>query len=161
MSKKSARAPSPRGKRTETPPFILDNVAMVDCACTRAGIIADQEMPNVVVIKLSYRTARWQEDSARLLCTMPIETTAAYAEGQAPALALRATFAALLRFSAPLPESIGNEKARNFIRDRTIFQVWPYWRQFVQSTTVRMGLPPMQLFPEIPQEMLSNFVTTE
>jgi preprotein translocase subunit SecB len=26
-----------------------------------------------------------------------------------------------------------------------VFTVWPYWREFVQSTTVRMGLPPLTL----------------
>jgi hypothetical protein len=26
-----------------------------------------------------------------------------------------------------------------------IYNVWPYWREFVQSTTVRMGLPPLTL----------------
>src|SRR6266566_2163153 len=26
-----------------------------------------------------------------------------------------------------------------------IYNVWPYWREFVQSTTARMGLPPLTL----------------
>lgn len=26
-----------------------------------------------------------------------------------------------------------------------VFNVWPYWREFVQSTTTRMGLPPLMV----------------
>ena len=26
-----------------------------------------------------------------------------------------------------------------------VYNVWPYWREFVQSTTVRMGLPALTL----------------
>ncbi len=160
MAKKSTRSRRPEKKHTDLPKFMLENVAMVDCVCTREGIKAIPEMPGVVAIKLSYSATRTPDDASRLLCKIPIEATAAYSEEEPPALVLRATFAASLRFPSPLPENVGDERVRNYIRDMTIFQVWPYWRQFVQSTTVRMSLPPMQMFPEIPQEMLNNFVTT-
>jgi preprotein translocase subunit SecB len=117
-------------------------------------------MPNVVAIKLSYRSDRSKEDARRLVCKLPIETTAAYAEGQEPALLLRATFAVAFQFDDLLPDDTEDEKFRNFIRTMAISHVWPYWRQFVHTTTVSMSLPPMQMFPEIPQEMLNNFVTT-
>jgi preprotein translocase subunit SecB len=30
-----------------------------------------------------------------------------------------------------------------FAKTNAVFNAWPYWREFVQSTTVRMGLPPL------------------
>jgi len=32
-----------------------------------------------------------------------------------------------------------------FARTNAIFNVWPYWREFVQSATVRLGLPALTL----------------
>lgn len=32
-----------------------------------------------------------------------------------------------------------------FAESNGVFNVWPYWREYVQSTTVRMGFPPLTL----------------
>lgn len=158
MAKKSTRTKRP-AKRTAFPQFGLENVALLECHCHRNGIVVGP-MPGVVAIKLSYRADRHPEDLHQLICKLPLETTAAYSEAQEPALVLKATFAAVLRFVDPIPDDIGDEKTRNYLRNMAIFHIWPYWRQFVHSTTVSMSLPPMQMFPEVPEEMLSKFVTT-
>lgn len=38
---------------------------------------------------------------------------------------------------------IGQENIDAFGQMNGIYNVWPYWREFVQSMTVRMGLPPL------------------
>jgi hypothetical protein len=40
-------------------------------------------------------------------------------------------------------ENLSQENYDAFGERNGVFNVWPYWREFVQSTTVRMGLPPL------------------
>lgn len=42
-------------------------------------------------------------------------------------------------------EGLTEESFNAFGEGNGIYNVWPYWREFVQSTTVRMGLPPLTL----------------
>ncbi len=41
-----------------------------------------------------------------------------------------------------LTEAIEKEDADAFARHNALFNAWPYWRELVQNTTVRMGFPP-------------------
>jgi preprotein translocase subunit SecB len=40
-------------------------------------------------------------------------------------------------------EGLDHEHFDAFAERNGIYNVWPYWREFVQSMTVRMGLPPL------------------
>lgn len=39
------------------------------------------------------------------------------------------------------------EELEAFSRINGIYHAWPYWREFVQSSTTRAGLPPLTLHP--------------
>lgn len=57
------------------------------------------------------------------------------------ALRIEALF--VVDYSVP---SLGGLKKQNFDafgQMNGVYNVWPYWREFVQSMTVRMGLPPL------------------
>jgi hypothetical protein len=58
-----------------------------------------------------------------------------------PGLAIRASFA----LDYELPPSAGFEEPqlRAFAMTNGVYNAWPYWREYVQSTTTRMGLPPI------------------
>jgi hypothetical protein len=49
----------------------------------------------------------------------------------------------LLTYSIDSLEDLTKEHFDAFGEYNGIFNVWPYWREFVQSSTVRMGLPPL------------------
>jgi preprotein translocase subunit SecB len=54
-----------------------------------------------------------------------------------------ATFAILFDF---MPINALNEmNLEEFGRTVSLLHVWPYWREFVHSTTTRMGLPPLRV----------------
>ncbi len=40
-------------------------------------------------------------------------------------------------------EGIEDRNIAAFASTNGVYNVWPYWREFVQSTTVRMGIPPV------------------
>ena len=56
-------------------------------------------------------------------------------------LRVEAMFVAVYRL--PNFEGIAQENIDAFGEMNGIYNVWPYWREFVQSMTVRMGLPPL------------------
>jgi hypothetical protein len=49
----------------------------------------------------------------------------------------------LLVYRIAHPENLGKENFEAFGRLNGLFNAWPYWREFVQSATNRMGVPPI------------------
>lgn len=76
------------------------------------------------------------------------------AEAQAP-FEIAATY--LLVYEVPSLDGIKDENVRAFGELNGVFNAWPYWREFVQATTVRMGLPPLT----VPVYRPLSTVTTE
>lgn len=60
-----------------------------------------------------------------------------------PAVSVRAAFE--LRYSLPKDLKVSPAQLNAFARINGIFNAWPYWREFVQSTVARMNLPPITL----------------
>ncbi|MFQ5424460.1 MAG: hypothetical protein ACE5F9_10825 [Phycisphaerae bacterium] len=58
---------------------------------------------------------------------------------------LRIEAAFLLRYRVDSFTGLNKANFDAFGELNGLFNVWPYWREFVQSTTVRMGLPPLTL----------------
>ena len=56
-----------------------------------------------------------------------------------PAVSIEATF--VLIYSLDSIEGIENDNLAAFGVTNAVYNAWPYWREFVQSTAVRMGLP--------------------
>lgn len=42
-------------------------------------------------------------------------------------------------------DGLTDESYRSFAEVNAVFNVWPYWREYVQSVTVRMGLPSLTI----------------
>lgn len=51
----------------------------------------------------------------------------------------------LLSYSADTLEGLEADNFREFGEINGIYNAWPYWREFVQNTIVRMGLPTLTL----------------
>lgn len=49
----------------------------------------------------------------------------------------------VLHYRLPSLEGLKKANFAAFGELNGIYNAWPYWREFVQSTTVRMGLPPL------------------
>lgn len=58
-----------------------------------------------------------------------------------PGLAIRAAFA--LDYELPPAAGFEESRLRAFAMTNGVYNAWPYWREYVQSTTTRMGLPPI------------------
>jgi hypothetical protein len=60
-----------------------------------------------------------------------------------PCCEVRARIA--LTYDSPKAAEFSSEHLSAFAQGNGIYNAWPYWREFLQSSTVRMGLPPFIL----------------
>ena len=51
----------------------------------------------------------------------------------------------MLVYAVDTLQEVKQENLNVFGQTNGIFNAWPYWREFVQSATARMGLPPLTL----------------
>lgn len=56
-----------------------------------------------------------------------------------PALSIECTFGLLYTLSSL--EGLNDAQYRAFAQINGVFNAWPYWREFVQNSAARMGLP--------------------
>jgi preprotein translocase subunit SecB len=58
-------------------------------------------------------------------------------------LSLMATYE--LTYLIPKETPVSQQDLNDFARPNAMFNVWPYWREYVQNTITRMNLPPLVL----------------
>ena len=62
---------------------------------------------------------------------------------KSPPVSVKATFE--LRYSLPKELKVSHAQLNTFARINSVFNAWPYWREFVQSMVARMNLPTLTL----------------
>lgn len=62
-------------------------------------------------------------------------------DGPSPVLTIKASF--ILEYTLPPSVEFEEEQLKAFSMTNGVYNAWPYWREYVQSTTTRMGLPPI------------------
>lgn len=62
---------------------------------------------------------------------------------QNPAVSMTVTFA--LEYAVPHASRFPDEVLAEFARVNSTFNAWPYWREYIQTTSARMNLPPLVL----------------
>ncbi|MGC9454824.1 MAG: hypothetical protein ACP5HU_08150 [Phycisphaerae bacterium] len=77
---------------------------------------------------------------------------------QEPAdVAVRITVTFELTYRCEAVGGLSDEALEAFGKINGVYNAWPYWREFVHSTTVRMGLPPLI----IPVFRLSDHISAQ
>ncbi|HZZ72990.1 MAG TPA: hypothetical protein VFE24_12115 [Pirellulales bacterium] len=56
---------------------------------------------------------------------------------------VEATFG--LTYQVDDPRALNHAFAQQFAQQGALFQIWPYWREFVHSASIRAGLPPLNV----------------
>ena len=83
------------------------------------------------------------DKDAKVVCVRPrFVVSAKYDEADDHEL-LRIEAQFVLRYRVPSLEGLKKTNIDAFGELNGLYNAWPYWREFVQSTTVRMGLPPL------------------
>lgn len=107
--------------------------------------LVDDKLPGQV--KMDYKTwAKADSDKERLEVCATLEVSGQY-EGQEQdkgadvPFRIQAVFQLIYAVKSPI--TFSEEQLAAFGEFNGIYNAWPYWREYVHSTTVRMGLPPM------------------
>jgi preprotein translocase subunit SecB len=64
-------------------------------------------------------------------------------KAQQPVILIDASF--LLSYKIENFEGLTQKGFEQFAKLNGIYNAWPYWREFIQNTIVRMGLPPLSI----------------
>lgn len=74
-----------------------------------------------------------------IIVSVDFDLAAKIAEDKEPAVTVSATF--LLMYKVNNVDGLGEDHFKSFGETNGVFNAWPYWREYVQTATVRMGLP--------------------
>lgn len=117
------------------------------------------ELPDTVTLSASVQSST-DEDKQVVNVQPSFLLTGAYADKlDEEVLRIEARFHLLYRI--PSFDGLASESITAFGETNGVFNAWPYWREFVQSTTVRMGLPPLtvpvyRVLPQAPKKRNSR-----
>lgn len=124
----------------------------IQLASTRADLLRGTQVPAdwaSAATTTSNALAEFDREGLRLVvycgfvATWPAELEADRAEdsGRKPPFELHAQF----RLEYVLKDLAGIEEGdeEHFARTNGMLHAWPYWREIAQSTTLRMGMPPL------------------
>ena len=78
-------------------------------------------------------------ENSIIIVSVDFDLVAKIAEEEEPAVTISATF--LLMYKVNSIEGLGEDHFKSFGETNGVFNAWPYWREYVQTATVRMGLP--------------------
>lgn len=141
--------------------FSIVEVAMIESSSSRAGVAKGASLPGEISLSLRYTIQADPQDLSLILFLVPIEVSASYGADEPPALTMSAKICVVLKFDDPVPKNLGGAATRKQCRDFALFTAWPYWRQFVQQTSLQMGLPIMRIPIQIPTGILADLSANE
>jgi hypothetical protein len=127
----------------------IRNVLLAECKAIRSSAFSTKQDGLKLATGVSKLGFGRDEESNRLFVTLtfrvalsPVVEADAEAEVQ-----LRVTATFVVAYSVKSFEGIGDDHIRAFSAINGVFNAWPYWREFVQNTTARMGLPMPVVIP--------------
>lgn len=118
----------------------IDSIQLVESATKQS--LKHGKLPEVIAVKVEVKASRNRKTSqisVRAKCTLKGN----YQASKQASLQIQATFCLL--YSLENLTGLSNDHIAAFGQLNGIYNVWPYWREFVQSTTCRMGLPSLTL----------------
>lgn len=120
----------------------LESVRLMSCNCEQLQLVGPGPK-NFEIEKKS--TSGMDKGTKRVFVTIDfvLKTFETGADNKEPFVVIQASF--LLIYNADTLEGITEEAVELFGSTNGIFNAWPYWREFVQNTTMRMTLPPLTI----------------
>lgn len=120
----------------------IHDVRLMGCNYKHTPLAAKQRLE----VQLSFDVKAHVNTKEKIVGVVPsFQMIALPVEGaeKKPAVEIQAVF--MLVYKAESLEGLKTENFDSFARINGIYNAWPYWREFVQSATTRMGLPSLTL----------------
>ena len=95
--------------------------------------------------RIDYSTQVQTDEQSGRVVVIPKFHFEAFTEDsdEKPVIVISASFALLYKLESF--EGLTQESFKQFSDVNGIYNAWPYWREFVQNTVARMGLPPLAI----------------
>lgn len=146
MAKKSAKR---RNVREEAAENRQQHYKLVDLflqkSAMQRGDIRHSGMPPQAVVNASIAIGRIDGTADMIGVFAEFGATSTYEGEHSPSIVLDATYVLTYQMPAAMPAAELPAELLELFSQQAILNVWPYWREYVQSTTFRMGLPPLRL----------------
>jgi hypothetical protein len=115
----------------------INNVILADCQAARGGGIssAPAELRGATIVSGVSHAESIENKQLHIMISFVLQNVQASENDQ---LVIRASF--VLLYSVSSFDGIDDEHIEAFAAINGVFNAWPYWREFVQNTTSRMGL---------------------
>ena len=122
----------------------IESVRLVGCECRQTPRVHTQQLE----FRLKHEASTTVDKRTGAIGVLARFTMRAHPKGEGSgtvetAIQLDAAF--LLTYSAADLEGLNAANFRSFGQCNGIYNAWPYWREFVQSTVARMGLPTLTI----------------
>jgi hypothetical protein len=124
--------------------FVLKEIYLVDAKITRDPLIA---LPEALTLEHKCDTSLWFEKDKPIIDKIHCNFQVAAFSAESPdklVMKIEASFCTSYAYQAPaVPDDfeVGSDDLEYFFRINPISHAWPYWREFVQSMSARMGFP--------------------
>ena len=119
----------------------LQSVRLADCKVSTKRRAADSDEGHDPFALVT--TADGKRDGEKLQCEFNFTLNAAHESPDSRRIEILLTLEAT--YKVPSEITVSSEQIRAFAATNGMLNVWPYWREFVQSITSRAGLPPLTL----------------
>ena len=119
---------------------VLDEVSLLGCS-TRYDRIEGREPLELSIAVTPGATLDETQGSLSAVVVLTLEGKKKASQGPKESLVIQGTFG--LVYSVREEASFSDEQVDAFAKTNAIYNIWPYWREFVQSMSARMNLPPL------------------
>lgn len=119
----------------------LDNIVLMETVARRKSLPG--ELPAHISINVNVQTDTDKKHA--VIQVRPRFALVARFDDEAGDELLRIEAVFLLQYRVPSFEGLRKPNIIAFGEINGLYNAWPYWREFVQATTVRMGLPALTI----------------
>jgi hypothetical protein len=103
-------------------------------------------IPGPLSLEQDFRAdAKAEEQALRVLTHFDLALRAPEGPGKKARELVRLKAGFALRYHLPAKHDLSPEHLEAFAQVNGAYNAWPYWRELVQSTLARMGLPPVTI----------------
>jgi len=117
----------------------IKHVVLAEAAASRKA--RQKGPPADLTLNVNVKTEANRKE--HLIEVLPRFTLVAMDQGENGGEQLRIEALFVLQYEVSSFEGLRRPNIDAFGELNGLYNVWPYWREYVQSTTVRMGLPPL------------------
>lgn len=122
----------------------IEDIRLVEAKVKTSVRSADDAGKVKLAIDKSAIVKEYTADDGILWVLAKINTRLIPVESEkSPVVSVKAVFE--LRYRLPKELKVSQEQLNTFAKINSMFNAWPYWREFVQNMVARMNLPPVTL----------------